>query len=107
MNITFTWRSMAKSEALEELLTDKLEKLERHADHVNEIHVIFEMHNKHEYSVNATAHLPGVDLNAHAKEDDMYKAIDHMTHNLIRQVEERKKKMQSHRGCCDHHHHEE
>lgn len=101
MNITFTWRNMPKSEAMEELLEDKLDKLERHDDHVTEIHVILEMHNKHEYSVKATAHLPGADINAHAKEDDMYKAIDHMTHSLIRQVETRKEKMKDHRDHRD------
>jgi len=97
MNIDYTWRNTVKSEAIEALLEKKLEKLEKHADHVDQIHVIFETHGKQEYSVKATAHLPGIEVHAHAKEDDMYKAIDAAAHKFIRQIESHKNKLNEHR----------
>lgn len=106
MNINYTWRNATKSEAIEDLLNKKLEKLERHVDKVSQIHVIFETHGK-EHTAKAVVHLPGIDINAHASEDDMYKAADAMTHKLIRQVEAHKTKQMDHRDhkhCCDHDH---
>lgn len=105
MNINYTWRNATKSEAIEDLLQKKLEKLDRHFDKVTQVHVIFESHNK-DHTVKATVHLPGVDINAHATAEDMYKAADEMTHKLIRQVEAHKAKKIDHRDhhCCDHDH---
>ncbi len=97
MNIHYTWRNTAKSEAIEELLRKKLEKLEKHFDQVNEIHVIFETHGRQEHSVKAVGHLPGVEVSAHATEEDMYKAVDAVSHKFIRQVEAHKEKITEHR----------
>ena len=114
MNINYTWRKADKSEVIENLLDEKLDKLEKHADHVTQIHVIFETHGKQEHSVKITAHLPGIDINAHACAEDMYKAVDEVAHKLIHQVEKHKSKVIDHRHhndhkhCCDHDHdHEE
>jgi putative sigma-54 modulation protein len=108
MNINYTWRNATKSESIEDLLHKKLEKLERHFDKVSQIHVIFETHGKQEHTAKATVHLPGIEINAHATDEDMYKAVDAMAHKLIRQVESHKDKINSHKGkCCDHEHNEE
>lgn len=93
MNISFTWHHADRTESVEDLLHHKLEKLERHADHINTVHVTFE-HHKQEYTVKATAHMHGKDIHAHDTNIDMYKAIDNMTHKFIRQVEEHKEKIQ-------------
>lgn len=95
MKIDFTWRHADKSEAIEDLLYKKLEKLERHCDHIHSIHVTFE-HNKQEHLVKAIVHYYGKEIHAHDTSTDMYKAIDHMTHKLIRQIEEYKERMNGH-----------
>lgn len=109
MNINYTWRNATKSDAIEDLLNKKLDKLNKHADHVNQIHIIFETDGK-EHTAKAVAHLHGLEINAHATEADMYKAADEMTHKLIRQVEDHKLRQMSHhrddhhKHCCDHDH---
>ena len=95
MKIDFTWHHADRSEAIEDLLYHKLEKLERHGDHIHHIHVIFE-HDKKEHTVKAIVHYYGKEIHAHDVNVDMYKAIDQMAHKLIRQVEEYKEKMRGH-----------
>lgn len=110
MNIHYTWRNADKSEIIENLLSEKLNKLEKHDDHISQIHAVFETHGKQEHSIKITAHLPGVDIHAHASADDMYKAVDDVAHKLIQQAEKHKSKTNDHRHhhCCDHNHdHEE
>lgn len=97
MNINYTWRNATKSEAIEDLVEKKLEKLERHFDKAGQIHITFENHGKQEHTAKATVHLLGVEINAHATEDDMYKAVDSMTHKLVRQIEAHKSKLNDHR----------
>lgn len=101
MNINYTWRNTLKSDSIEELTTKKLNKLERHFDHVKQIHVILETVNKLEHTAKASTHLAGIDISAHASAEDMYKAIDAMVHKLIRQIESHKAKLAEHR---DHKH---
>ncbi len=103
MNIKYTWRNAAKSDAVEELLEKKLEKLDKHEDHVSEIHVVLESINKQEHTVKANAHLKGIEISAHATAENMYKAIDDMAHKLVRQIESHKTKHMEHRHdhrCC-------
>ncbi|MES2204079.1 MAG: ribosome-associated translation inhibitor RaiA [Pseudomonadota bacterium] len=102
MNINYTWRKADKSEVIENFLNEKLNKLEKHADHVSQIHVVFETHGKQEHSIKITAHLAGAEINAHSSEEDFYKAIDAVVHKLIHQVEKHKSKITDHR----HHHHD-
>ena len=45
MNITYTWRNADKTDAIEELATKKLEKISRHFDKINQIHIIFRFGN--------------------------------------------------------------
>lgn len=107
MNIHYTWRDALKSEAIEELLQKKLEKLDKHEDHVTQVHVTFESQGKQEHSVKVSAHLPGIEVNAHATDTDMYKAVDAVVHKLLRQVEAYKTKKMDHRDhthCCHHDH---
>jgi putative sigma-54 modulation protein len=59
--------------------------------------VILETHGKLEHSVKATAHLAGIEIHAHATEEDMYKAIDALVHKLMRQIESHKAKLMEHR----------
>ena len=110
MNINYTWRKADRSEVIENLLDEKLSKLEKHSDHVTQIHVVFETHGKQEHSVKITAHLPGIDINAHASAEDMYKAVEEVAPKLIHQIEKHKSKQMDHRHhhghCCDHDHEE-
>ena len=96
MNITYTWRNTDKADAIEDLVTKKLEKITKHFDKINQIQITFETV-KQNHTAKAALHLPGEEINAHATHDDMYKAIDDMMHKLMRQVDTYKEKLKSHR----------
>ncbi len=98
MNIKYIWRNTAHSESIEDLITKKLEKLEKHDDHVTDIQITLETINKQEHAVKASLHMHHTEIHAHATEVDMYKAIDDMIHKLIRQVETQKAKAMEHRN---------
>lgn len=98
MNIKYIWRNTVQSESIEDLMTKKLEKLEKHADHVTEVQVTLETINKQEHTVKASLHIHHTEIHAHATATDMYKAIDDMVHKVIRQVETHKAKSMEHRN---------
>lgn len=93
MNINYTWRHAEKTDAIEELTTKKLAKLERHCEKAASIHVTFDMINKQEHEAKASLHLPGAEINASAQDKDMYKAVDDLVGKLLRQVDEYKDKV--------------
>jgi putative sigma-54 modulation protein len=97
MNISYTWRNTEKTDAVEELTSKKLTKLERHFDKALSIHVTFDMPNKQLHQAKATLHVPGSEINACSEDKDMYKAIDSLITKLLRQVDEYKQKMKEHR----------
>ena len=96
MNITYTWRHTDKTDAVEELVTKKLEKITKHFSHINQLHVTFESI-KQTHSAKTTLHVPGEEIVAHASDADLYKAIDEMLHKLTRQIDHHKEKCKSHR----------
>lgn len=102
MNITYTWRNTDKTDAVEELTTKKLEKVAKHLDKINQIQVIFDCV-KQDHIAKASLHVPGEEINAHASDEDMYKAVDGMINKLSRQIDAYKEKLKSHRDQRDQH----
>ena len=96
MNITYTWRNTDKTDAIEELATKKLEKVFKHFDKINKINITFDCI-KQDHIAKASLHVPGEEINAHASNEDMYKAIDDMIHKLLRQIDSYKEKLKGHR----------
>ena len=101
MNITYTWRNTDKTEAVEELTSKKLEKISKHLDKINQIQIIFECV-KQDHIAKASLHVPGEEINAHATDEDMYKAVDSMINKLGRQIDAYKEKLKSHRDRDSH-----
>jgi len=97
MNIIYTWLNSEKTDAIEEITSKKLAKLETHFDRISNIHVTFSMVNKFDHQTKACIHVPGAEINAHATQKDLYKAIDELVAKLLRQLDEYKKKMKEHR----------
>lgn len=96
MNITYTWRNADKTDAIEELATKKLEKVSRHFDKINQIHVTFDSVKKQIHIAKATLHVPGHEINAHAENADLYIALDDLIQKLIKQVDNYKKQLTDH-----------
>jgi len=100
MQLNLTGHHIDITPSLRDYVGEKLERLERHFDHVTNVHVVLcveKLRNKAE----ATVHISGGNLFADAEEDDMYAAIDALADKLDRQIKKHKEKMTDHRRTDD------
>lgn len=82
--------------ALRSYVETKIEKLERHFDHVTNVHVVLSVE-KLRQKAEATLHASGgANLFANAEDEDMYAAIDALTDKLDKQIKRHKEKMKDH-----------
>ena len=97
MQINLTGHHMDITEALRNYVDSKLVRLERHFDHVINVHVILSVE-KLRQKAEATLHLNGAEVFADCVEEDMYAAIDGLIDKLDRQVKKHKEKLTKHRA---------
>ena len=95
MQINLTGHHVEVTRALRNYVTDKLERLERHFDHVINVHVILTVE-KLRHKAEAALLVSGNRLYADAVEEDMYAAIDGLVDKLDRQVVKHKEKLKNH-----------
>lgn len=95
MQINLTGHHVDITDPLREYVDTKFAKLERHFDHITNVHVILNVENKTQ-KAEATVHLNGREVFADSKHDDMYAAIDGLIDKLDRQVIKHKEKMKKH-----------
>jgi len=96
MQLNITGRHVDVTDSMHDYVTNKLEKVERHFDHVTNVHVILSVE-KMRQKAEATIHVSGGgNLFADAENEDMYVAIDSMTDKLDRQIKKHKEKMTDH-----------
>ena len=95
MQINLTCRHIETTESLKEYVNTKFAKLERHFDHINNVHVILDVE-KLVQKAEATLHVNGGELFATSEHDDMYAAIDALIDKLDRQVIKHKEKLTKH-----------
>lgn len=95
MQINLTGHHIEVTPPLREYVNSKIERLERHFDHVTNIHVVLSVE-KLRHKAEATVHVSGGNLFADATQEDMYAAIDSLIDKLDRQVKKHKEKMTDH-----------
>ncbi len=95
MQINITGHHVDITEALRNYTSEKMAKLERHFDHVTNVHVILTVE-KQTQKAEATVHVSGADLFAQHQTDDMYASIDGLIDKLDRQIIKHKEKISSH-----------
>lgn len=95
MQLTITGHHIDVTPALRNKVETKLSKLERHFDHLTNIHCILTVE-KLQHKAEATVHLSGGTIHADAVEEDMYAAVDSLVDKLSRQVTKHKEKMTDH-----------
>ena len=95
MQINLTGHHVDITEPLRDYVGEKFERLERHFDHVTDVHVILSVE-KLRHTAEATVHISGGKLFADSTEEDMYAAIDGLTDKLDRQIKKHKEKMKDH-----------
>ena len=95
MQINLTGHHVDITDPLRNYVSEKFERLERHFDHVTDVHVILSVE-KLRHTAEATMHITGGKLFADSTEEDMYAAIDGLTDKLDRQIKKHKEKMTDH-----------
>ncbi len=95
MQLTITGHHIDVTPALRNKVESKLGKLERHFDHLTDIHCVLTVE-KLEHKAEATVNMSGGSVHAEAIEQDMYAAIDSLVDKLNRQVTRHKEKLTDH-----------
>ncbi len=95
MQIDLTGHHIDITEPLRNYVGDKFERLERHFDHVTDVHVVLSVE-KLRHKAEATLHVSGGKIFADNTEEDMYAAIDGLADKLDRQLKKYKEKMTDH-----------
>ena len=95
MQINLTGHHVEITDSLRSYVDTKFTKLERHFDHISNVHVILNVE-KLNQKAEATVHLSGAEVFASSENTDMYAAIDSMVDKLDRQVIKHKEKMKKH-----------
>ena len=97
MQVNLTGHHVDLTDPLRAYVDEKIARLERHFDHVTNVHVILSVE-KLDQKAEATVHIAGADVFADATHQDMYAAIDALVDKLDRQVLRHKEKLKNHRG---------
>jgi putative sigma-54 modulation protein len=97
MHISIDGHHVEVTAALHDYIRGKLARIERHFDHVVDVHVVLAVE-KQRHRAEATVHVAGNNIHAHSEDDDMYAAIDALLDKLDRQVKKHKEKLTNHRA---------
>ncbi len=92
MQLSVTGHHIELTDPLREYVTNKLTRLEKHFDHITNVHVILTVE-KVQQRAEATMHVSGAELFADAQDENMYHAIDQLADKLDRQVVKHKEKL--------------
>ena len=85
MNLNLTGVHLDITPAIREYVTTKLDRINRHFDHVIDVNVIVTVE-KLDQKIEANVHLAGKEIHVQANDADMYAAIDGLIDKLDRQV---------------------
>jgi putative sigma-54 modulation protein len=95
MQIDVTGHHVDITEPMRSYVEEKFQRLERHFDHVTDVHVVLSVE-KLRHTAEATIQLTGSKLFADSTEENMYAAIDGLTDKLDRQIKKHKEKITDH-----------
>ena len=91
MQLNITGHHVDVTPAVRRHVSSKLARIERHFDHVIDIHCILRTERQN-YRAEATVRLEGGTLHADAVAEGMYAAVDGLVDKLDRQVKKHKEK---------------
>lgn len=93
MNLHLTGRHVEITPAIRDYVVTKLDRINRHFDHVIDVNVIMTVE-KLDQKIEANVHLSGKDIHVQVHDGDMYAAIDGLIDKLDRQVIKHKERFQ-------------
>ncbi|GGX70230.1 ribosome hibernation-promoting factor, HPF/YfiA family [Saccharospirillum salsuginis] len=91
MQVNISGHHVEVTDALNDYVAQKLEKLERHFDQIGNVQVTLSVE-KQRQKAEASVNIKGAQLHADAIHDDLYAAIDLMNDKLDRQLLKHKEK---------------
>lgn len=100
MNLQITGHHIEITPAIREYVIAKLDRINRHFDHVIEASVVLTV-DKLRHKAEGTLRVRGKDLHAECVDDDLYAAIDGFADKLDRQVVKHKELIKDHRSDPD------
>ena len=95
MQLSVTGHHIEITESLRNYVDTKLAKLERHFDHMTDIHCVLTVE-KLQHKAEATIQVGGGTIHAEQTDLNMYAAIDVLVDKLDRQVKKHKEKLTDH-----------
>lgn len=95
MQINLTGHHVEITPALKDYLNNKMERIERHSEHVTDVHCILTVE-KLQHKAEAKVNVTGGSLFADSTDEDMYAAIDGLIDKLDRQIKKHKEKLTDH-----------
>lgn len=99
MQIDITGHHIEVTPALRAYVTEKLQRITRHFDHVISTHVILKVEN-HQHQAEASVLAAGKKLFAQQSGTDMYAAIDGLIDKLDKQVRRHKDRIRGHHASA-------
>ncbi len=95
MSMNINGHHLEITPAIRAYVTEKLDRIKRHFDHVIDISVTLSV-TKLVHQAEVTVHVRGKDFHAQAQASDMYAAIDALGDKLDRQLLKHKDRMTNH-----------
>ncbi|GAA5234519.1 ribosome-associated translation inhibitor RaiA [Verticiella sediminum] len=95
MNLSISGHQLEVTPAIREYVTNKLDRVLRHFDHIIDAQVILSAA-KLRHTADVTVRVPGKDIHCEATDENLYAAIDLLIDKLDRQVVKYKNKVQAH-----------
>lgn len=96
MNLHITGHHIHVTPAIRDYLSTKMERVNKHFDHVIDVNVIMSVAKLHQ-KVEATMHVRGREIFCESTQEDMYAAIDALIDKLDRAIIKHKEKHFGHR----------
>lgn len=95
MQLTISGHQIDLTDSMKNYITEKMQRIERHFDHLNSIDVVLHVEKIH-HKAEATLNAKGITMHAQADSDNMYSSIDELTNKLDTQVRKHKEKQTDH-----------
>lgn len=95
MQLNLTGHHVEITPALRDYINNKLKRIERHFDHLTDVHCILSVE-KLRHKAEAKINISGGSVFAESVAEDMYAAIDSLIDKLDRQIKKHKEKLTNH-----------
>jgi len=95
MQLNLSGQHVELTPALREYVRSKLDRIEKHFDHVTNVNVVLSVE-KQTQRADASVNVAQKQLHANAESSDMYAAIDALVDKLDRQILRHKEKLSDH-----------